>query len=100
VLEAEALSDTGFQLGAGLYLGLAGQHHGSWRGALHVEGEHVADCSDPATVERIHQFRDCMIRVRDVASRLRQLPDVRVGCLARVGRRTLDARYSSHTLTV
>lgn len=68
VLDAEALSDTGFHLGAGLYLGLDGHHHGSWRGALHVEGEHIADCSAPAVVERIHQFRDCMIRVRDAAT--------------------------------
>ena len=68
VLEAEAVSNTGFHLGTGLYFGFDGHHHGSWRGPLHVEGEHFADCSDPATVARIHQFRDCLIRVRDTAT--------------------------------
>ncbi len=39
-LELEAVSETGFHLGAGLYFGLDGHHHGEWRGDLHVEGEH------------------------------------------------------------
>jgi len=68
VLEAEAISDTGFHLGTGLYLGFDGQHHGSWRGPLHVDGEYFANCADPATVARINQFRDCLIRVRDGAT--------------------------------
>ena len=46
-LELEAVSDTGFHLGAGLYFGLDGHHHGEWRGDLFVEGEHVPDCADP-----------------------------------------------------
>jgi hypothetical protein len=64
-LSAEAISDTGFHLGAGLYHGFDGKHHGSWMGTLHVEGEHFADCSTPESVARLNQFRDCLIRVRD-----------------------------------
>jgi hypothetical protein len=64
-LEIEAISDTGFHLGTGLYLGFDGQHHGSWRGPLHLDGEYFENCADPATAERINQFRDCMVRVRD-----------------------------------
>ena len=52
-------------MGTGLYLGVDGQHHGSWRGPLHIEGEYFKNCADPATVERINQFRDCLVRVRD-----------------------------------
>lgn len=68
VLEAEAISETGFHLGAGLYLGLDGKHHGTWLGPDHLEGEHVPDCSDPAAVARLNQFRDCMIRAVDPAT--------------------------------
>ena len=65
-LEVEIISNTGFHLGTGLYHGgLDGQYHGSWRGQLHLDGEYFQDCSDPAVVERIHQFRDCMIKVVD-----------------------------------
>ena len=39
----EKLADTGLHLGAGLYFGLDGKYHGSYRGVLEVEGEHVAD---------------------------------------------------------
>jgi len=65
LLTAEAVSDTGFHLGAGLYHGFDGKHHGSWMGPLHVEGEHFADCSTPESVARLNQFRDCIIRVHD-----------------------------------
>ncbi len=68
VLEAEAVSDTGFHLGTGLYLGFDGKHHGTYCGDLHVEGEHFANCADPAIVARINQFRDCVIRVRDLST--------------------------------
>lgn len=61
----EAISDTGFHLGAGLYHGFEGQYHGSWRGQFHIEGEHFKDCSSVESVERLNQFRDCMIRVED-----------------------------------
>lgn len=61
----EALGDTGFHLGTGLYFGWEGRHHGEWRGRLHVEGEHVADCTDPAVARRLHQLRDCVVSVDD-----------------------------------
>ncbi len=64
-LELEAVSDTGFHLGAGLYFGLDGHHHGEWRGDLLVEGEHVADCADPAAARRLHQIRDTVVHVVD-----------------------------------
>lgn len=65
-LDVEAIGNTGFHLGTGLYHGgLDGQYHGSWRGQLHLDGEHFENCSDAAVVERIHQFRDCMIKATD-----------------------------------
>jgi len=65
-LDVHPLSDTGFHLGTGLYHGgLDGKYHGSWRAALDVDGEYFDNCADPAVVERIHQFRDCMIGVED-----------------------------------
>lgn len=64
-LHVEAMGDTGFHLGLGLYFGLDGHHHGEWRGRLHVEGEHTEDCTDPATARRIHQIRDAVMRVDD-----------------------------------
>lgn len=67
-LAARALGDTGFHLGAGLYHGFDGKHHGQWRGSLVVEGEYFADCSAPASVARLNQFRDCLVEVRDTAS--------------------------------
>ena len=48
-LEIEVLSDTGFHLGAGLYFGFDGHHHGEWRGQLHVDGERIADCTTAET---------------------------------------------------
>lgn len=64
-LTVTALGDTGFHLGAGLYFGFDGQWHGQYRGELHVDGEHLADCSDPATARRVHQMRDNLVRVDD-----------------------------------
>lgn len=61
----EVLSDTGVQLGAGLYFGLDGHHHGEWRGELHVEGERIADCRPPEVARRLHQIRDTAVRVLD-----------------------------------
>ena len=43
--QIEVLSDTGFHLGAGLYFGFNGHHHGEWRGELLVEGERIDDCT-------------------------------------------------------
>lgn len=61
----EVLSDTGVQLGAGLYFGLDGHHHGEWRGELHVDGERIADCRPPEVARRLHQIRDTAVRVVD-----------------------------------
>ncbi len=57
-LAVEVLDDTGIQLGAGLYFGFDGHHHGEWRGDQHVDGEHIADCSTPENARRLHQIRD------------------------------------------
>ena len=59
------MSETGFYLGAGHYHGGDGHYLGSWRGHLHVDGDHVEDASQVAVIERYGQFRDCMIRVDD-----------------------------------
>lgn len=64
-LKVDVVSDTGFHLGTGLYFGFDGQHHGQWRGQLHVDGEHIADCSLLENAKRLHQIRDCLIRVTD-----------------------------------
>jgi len=64
-LQVEALSDTGFHLGAGLYFGLDDHWHGQWRGPLMVEGEHTPDCTTPSAARRLHQLRDCIVRVKD-----------------------------------
>jgi hypothetical protein len=65
VLEIEPVSATGFHLGAGLYFGFDGHHHGEWRGELHVDGERIDDCADPAAARRLHQIRDTVVRVND-----------------------------------
>lgn len=66
LLTLEAVSDTGFHLGAGLYFGFEGQHHGSWRGPeLHVDGERIPDCSTYDEARRLHQIRDTVVRVTD-----------------------------------
>lgn len=64
-VDVEVVSDTGFHLGTGLYHGFDGWHHGSFRGDLHVDGELVPDCSTRASAERVHQIRDCVVRVTD-----------------------------------
>jgi hypothetical protein len=64
-ITVEAIGDTGFHLGTGLYFGLDGRHHGEWRGKLHVDGEHIADCTTPDVARRIHQIRDAVMRVDD-----------------------------------
>jgi hypothetical protein len=61
----EVVSDTGFHLGTGLYHGFDGRYHGGWQGELHVGGECVPDCSERASAERVHQIRDCVVRVSD-----------------------------------
>jgi len=64
-ITVEAMGDTGFHLGGGLYFGLDGHHHGEWRGKLHVDGEHFADCTEIETARRLHQIRDAVLRVDD-----------------------------------
>jgi hypothetical protein len=64
-LTLTVVSETGFHLGTGLYHGFDGMSHGQWRGPLHVDGEHFADVSIPDVARRVHQHRDCVIRVDD-----------------------------------
>ena len=64
-LIVEAIGDTGFHLGAGLYFGFDGHHHGEWRGALHVDGERIDDCATLDAARRLHQIRDTVVRVHD-----------------------------------
>jgi hypothetical protein len=65
VLQVEPVSATGFHLGTGLYGGFEGQVHGEFRGELHVDGEHVEHCDRAEVAHRIHQHRDCIVRVTD-----------------------------------
>lgn len=60
-----AVGDSGVHLGPALYFGFDGHYHGEWRGSLHIDGEHIPDCTDPAVVHRLHQLRDCIVRVDD-----------------------------------
>jgi len=62
----EVPTATGFHLGAGLYFGWQGHHPGEWRGELVVDGERLADCSDPDLARELHQIRDTVVRVRDL----------------------------------
>lgn len=64
-VKLEVVGDSGFHLGAGLYLGFDGKKHGMWRGEGHVEGERIADTTDPATARRIHHLRDSIVRVSE-----------------------------------
>jgi hypothetical protein len=64
-VEVEVIGETGFHLGTALYLGFEGKKHGMWRGRLHVEGEKIDDTMDAGTLRRIHQLRDCPIRLRE-----------------------------------
>ena len=54
-------------LGAGLYFGFDGHHHGEWRGPLHVDGERIANCAGSAEARRLHQIRDTVVHVTDPA---------------------------------
>ncbi len=66
-LVMEVMGDTGVHLGAGLYFGFDGHHHGEWRGEAHVDGERIADCSTPEAARRLHQIRDTAVRIVDEA---------------------------------
>jgi hypothetical protein len=65
VIEVEALGDSGFFLKTAGYGDWAGHKHGSWKGALHVDGEYLADCWSDENLAALGQFRDTRIRVRD-----------------------------------
>ncbi len=67
-LHLEVLGDTGVHLGAGLYFGFDGHHHGEWRGEQHLEGERIPDCTLPEQARRLHQIRDTAIRLSDSAT--------------------------------
>jgi hypothetical protein len=64
----EVPTDTGFHLGAGLYFGWQGHHHGEWRGELHVDGERLADCRQPDLARELHQLRDTFVHIHEPAS--------------------------------
>lgn len=68
-LTITAVSDTGFHLGAGKYFSFDGEWHGQWdprsREPLVVAGEHIADCSQLEAAKRLHQIRDCVVRIDD-----------------------------------
>lgn len=64
-LTVTAVGDTGFHLGAGRYFSFDGKWHGQWEGPLNVEGEHIADCTDPETARRLHQIRDGIVKIED-----------------------------------
>ena len=64
-LAIDVVSDTGFHLGAGLYFGFDGHYHGEWRGEYHEDGEYIANCASADAARRLHQIRDCIVRVRD-----------------------------------
>lgn len=64
-ISLEVMGDTGVQLGAGLYFGFDGRHHGEWRGELNVEGERILNCAHPEQARRLHQIRDTTVRVID-----------------------------------
>ena len=65
VVEVEALGDSGFFLRTAGYGKWAGAIHGSWRGVLHLDGEHIADCWSDEHLGDLGQFRDTPIRVRE-----------------------------------
>ena len=65
-LTVEVMGESGFHLGTALYLGFDGKKHGSWYGpGVHLDGEKIEDTSDVATLKRIHQLRDCPVRVTE-----------------------------------
>jgi hypothetical protein len=65
VIEVEALGETGFFLKTAGYGAWNGHIHGSWMGALQLDGEHIADCWDEEHLALLGQLRDTPIRVRE-----------------------------------
>jgi hypothetical protein len=66
IYRIDPVSTTGFHLGTGLYGGFDGHYQGEWRGELHVDGEHLTGCDTVELARRIHQHRDCIVRVEDL----------------------------------
>jgi hypothetical protein len=65
LIEVEALGESGFFLKTAGYGAWKGHIHGSWMGALHLDGEHIADCWDDEHLGLLGQLRDRPIRVRE-----------------------------------
>jgi hypothetical protein len=65
LIEVEALGESGFFLKTAGYGPWNGHIHGSWIGALQLDGEHIADCWDDEHLGLLGQFRDTPIRVRE-----------------------------------
>ena len=64
-VSVEVAGPSGVHLGPGLYLGFDGKKHGSWKGLLEIEGEKFENTLDINTLKRIHQLRDCPVRVAE-----------------------------------
>ena len=64
-INVEVPGPAGFHLGCALYLGLDGKKHGMYRGDLFIDGEKIEDTRDRKTLERIHQLRDCPIKITE-----------------------------------
>ncbi len=65
VIEVETLGDSGFFLKTAGYGQWKGHVHGTWKGALHLDGEYIPDCWDDEHLRSLGQFRDTPIRVRE-----------------------------------
>jgi hypothetical protein len=65
IIEVETLGDSGFFLKTAGYGQWAGHVHGTWKGPLHLDGEHIADCWDDEHRRSLGQLRDTPIRVRE-----------------------------------
>lgn len=67
LIHLEPLSDTGFHLQPANYFPWKNGRHGTWRGPLHLDGEHFPDTTrppDPAPPEA-WQLRDRPVRIHD-----------------------------------
>jgi hypothetical protein len=65
VIEVEAAGNSGFFLKTAGYGPWKDHQHGSWRGPLHLDGEHIADCWAVEQLELLGQFRDTPVTVRE-----------------------------------
>ena len=65
VIEIETLGESGFFLKTAGYGAWKGHIHGSWMGAMHLDGEHIPDCWDDEHLATLGQLRDTPIRVRE-----------------------------------